>query len=146
MDRKKNPQDTDLASFDSAAFEQLVSNILKDRGFEVTEVGGRGRDAGIDLSCRPARSSQEWIVQVKRFRRTLTDSYSTRALINELIASRVLLGAAKVLLVVSSKIDPSARALIKSHPDLEVWDASDVLVAIRANHQLLPSNEDWHFW
>jgi restriction system protein len=62
---QSNPK-ADIASLNWQAFESLVAEGFRHRGFDVTERGGAGPDGGVDLAL--ARGHERFLVQCKQWR------------------------------------------------------------------------------
>jgi restriction system protein len=62
---QSNPK-AEIASLNWRAFESLVAEGFRHRGFDVTERGGAGPDGGVDLAL--ARGHERFLVQCKQWR------------------------------------------------------------------------------
>jgi restriction system protein len=83
---QSNPKG-DIASLSWQAFESLVAEGFRHRGFDVSERGGAGPDGGVDLAL--ARGHEGFLVQCKQWRAQQVGVAVVRELYGVMAANRV---------------------------------------------------------
>src|SRR5712671_2483581 len=96
-----------------AEFERMVGRLLVAEGFQVQIPPSRGVAVGVDIFAIDPISRETWAVQIKHFRRVHVHSGAMlRAVASQLIASQLIAGANRGLLVVNVDFPASARLTV----------------------------------
>ncbi|WP_405019635.1 restriction endonuclease [Kitasatospora sp. NBC_00070] len=128
--RQDAEDDPDLFELDPIAFEELIAELFRRRGFR-TRTTARSGDQGVDVIAEdpdPVTGGQI-VIQAKRYRRTVDPTA-----VRDLDATRVHHGATKGILVTTSGFGPDSYRWVEGKP-LTLVDGP-MLVGLLREHGL----------
>jgi len=111
-------------------FELLCARLLQAEGFALLAHSGRSRDIGVDFLVSPPEGGQKWVVEWKLTHRPVAATPIIRKGVQQLLAARELLGADRLLLIVSADIPVSLADWIGQQGYFHVWDRTVLLELI----------------
>ncbi|HTJ68651.1 MAG TPA: restriction endonuclease [Actinospica sp.] len=125
--------DIDLLEMDPLAFEQLVAELFKCRGFDVMTTSRSG-DGGVDVYAvdPDPLTGGKIVIQVKRYRKTVSP-----AVVRELYGTVIAQGAAMGILVTTSGFGPDSHRFAEKLP-LKLVDGRELVQLLR--EQRLPGH------
>ncbi|MER5865353.1 restriction endonuclease [Kitasatospora sp. NPDC002040] len=128
--REAGEDEPDLFEMDPIAFEHLIAELFRRRGFR-TRTTARSGDQGVDVIAEdpdPVTGGQI-VIQAKRYRRTVDPTA-----VRDLDATRVHHGATKGILVTTAGFGPDSRRWVEGKP-LTLVDGP-MLVGLLREHGL----------
>jgi restriction system protein len=120
--------DVNLLEKDPLQFEQLVAELFKCRGFDVMTTSRSG-DGGVDAFATDADplTGGKIVIQAKRHRNTVSP-----AVVRELYGTVIAQGAAKGILVTTSKFGPDAHRFAENLP-LKLIEGQELVQLLRTH-------------
>lgn len=127
-DATNSADDVDLLELDPLAFEQLVADLFKCRGFDVMTTSRSG-DGGVDVFAvdPDPLTGGKIVIQVKRYRNTVSP-----AVVRELYGTVIAQGAAKGILVTTSGFGPDSHRFAENLP-LKLIDGPELVQLLNAH-------------
>lgn len=119
------------------AFERYTGELFRDKGYSVTQIGGRGKDGGVDLIVHKA--ARKYVVQCKRYR---SKSIGV-PIVRELIGAAVENQAHGAIFITVGNFTTDARKFASNLPSslsLHLIDGT-TLISIAKSKSLNPTRD-----
>lgn len=114
-------------------FELLCARLLQAEGFSLLAHSGRSRDIGVDFLVSPPGGGQKWVVEWKLTHRPVAATPIIRKGVQQLLAAQELLGADRLLLIISADLPASLADWIGKQGYFHLWDRT-VLLELLEKH------------
>ena len=131
---------SDIYRVPSYRFEELVGDVFQRIGYRI-EMTKKSRDGGVDLFLLSGTGDRLGIVQCKRYRQ---DRRVGISVISELLGTQLVFDVKTAILVTTSTFTQPARSRalapgVRRHGfEVDLWDASDLLRALKVYNAQLP--------